>query len=599
MIRSSANLVELGEDSCRKYHDRPLFGTKGPDGWVWTTYGEFQAIVDAFRAGLATLGVVPGDRVAIVSNNRVEWAVAAYAAYGLGATFVPLYEAQRVDEWEFILGDSEAKVVIGSREPMTAALEEMRARLPSLVHVIGLERPRGAAGSYQDLVDRGREHPVPSVKPQPDVVAGFIYTSGTTGQPKGVMLTHANITSNIAAGLSVFPVTPEDRTLSFLPWAHAYGQVIELHLIVSAGASTAFNTALPKLLEELAEVQPTMLIAVPRIFNKIYMTVSTQFASQSRPVRALLARAIRTASRKRRHERIGLLDELALALADRIAFAKVRAKLGGHLKYAITASAAIGLEVAEFIDAVGIEVYEGYGLTETSPIVAGNYPGTRKLGSVGKPVPGVRVEIDPRATDEAMRGEIVVYGPNVMLGYHHRPEENAKAFTPDGGLRTGDLGYLDGDGFLHVTGRIKEQYKLENGKYVMPAPLEEALKLSPYVANVMLEGANRPFTVAVVVIDPVRVKAWAEEAGTTLDADLPNDPRVRALIQSEIDRLDASFRGYERPRALVLTVDDFTVENGMLTPTLKIKRRAVLARYAAAVDAVYLQPPSAPGPTPG
>lgn len=538
-----------------------------------------------------------GDRVAIVSNNRVEWAVAAYATYGLGATFVPLYESQRADEWEFILGDSEAKVAIGSREPIASALEGMQARLPRLMHVIGLERGRGAAGSYEGLLDRGRARPVASCHPRPEAIAGFIYTSGTTGEPKGVMLTHGNITSNIAAGLGVFPILPEDRTLSFLPWAHAYGQVIELHLIVSAGASTAFNTALPMLLDELAEVRPTMLIAVPRIFNKIYAKVSAQFAAQPRPIRALLAAAVRTASRKRRREPVGVLEELGLALADRLAFGKVRAKLGGRLKYAITASAAIGLEVAELIDALGIQVYEGYGLTETSPIVSGNYPGTRKLGSVGKPMPGVRVEIAPLPSEDPGRGEIIVYGPNVMVGYHNRPEENAKAFTPRGGLRTGDIGYLDDEGFLYVTGRLKEQYKLENGKYVMPAPLEETLKLSPYVANVMIEGANRPFNVAVVVINPEAIAAWVEDKGVTLGAQLTTDPRVRELIASEIDRLDVGFRGFEKPRIFVLTLQDFTVENGMLTPTLKIKRRAVLARYAAQIDALYRTAPTEASPT--
>jgi len=589
MIENCQNLVELGEESCRRHRDLPLFGTKRAKGWVWTTYGEFQSLVDDFRAGLAALGVGKGDRVAIVSNNRVEWAVAAYASYGLGGTFVPLYEAQRADEWEFILRDSATKVAIGSSEPIAAALEEMRARLPQLEHVIGLERAASSSGSYENLLQRGRERPVASRHPKPDSIAGFIYTSGTTGRPKGVMLTHANITSNVEAGLSVFPVSSEDRTLSFLPWAHAYGQVIELHLLVSAGASTAFNTELPKLLDELAEVQPTMLIAVPRIFNKIYAKLTAQFAEKPRPIRALLAAAIRTASRKRRHEKVGVLDELGLKLADRVAFSKVRAKLGGRLRYAITASAAIDREVAELIDAIGIQVYEGYGLTETSPIVAGNYPGTRLLGSVGKSVPGVRIEIDPRSSEEPGGGEIIVYGPNVMAGYHNRPDENAKAFTPTGGLRTGDIGRLDSEGFLHITGRLKDQYKLENGKYVMPAPLEETLKLSPYIANVMIEGANRPFNAAVVVIEREKVEAWARQNGVSLGADLTADLAVRALVASEIDRLAAKFKGFEKPRAFVLTVRDFTVEDGTLTPTLKIKRRAVLARHASQLDALYRQ----------
>jgi long-chain acyl-CoA synthetase len=589
MAQRFRNLVELGEWSCRTYGDRPLFGTKTESGYVWTTYREFQELVDALRAGLAGLGVGAGDTVAIVANNRVEWAVAAYATYGLGATFVPTYEAQHPEEWEFILEDCGAKVVFTSKEAIAAALESARPRLPRLTHVVRLERPEGGAGeSYSALLERGRAAPVPSVSPEPSAIAGFVYTSGTTGKPKGVMLSHENFASNVHAAATVFPLTPEDMTLSFLPWAHAYGQTIELHFIVTVGASTAFVSDVTKLVDELRDVRPTMLVAVPRIFNRIYGAVQQQLAAKPSFVRSLVRRAQRAASQKRKGEHVGPLGLAALRVADPLVFAKVRAKFGGRLKYALSASAALSFEVAEFIDALGIQVYEGYGLTETSPIVSGNYPGARKLGSVGRPVPGVSVSIDRSASAGPRDGEIIVRGPNVMRGYHNRPEENAKAFLPDGAFRTGDLGYVDEDGYLHVTGRIKEQYKLENGKYVMPSPLEEALKLSPYFLNVMLYGANKPFNVALVVLDESAVRTWAAATDTPLGHDLTADPRVATLVRAELERCSAMFRGFEKPADFALTVEDFTIDNGLLTPTLKLKRQEVLTRHGERLEALYL-----------
>jgi long-chain acyl-CoA synthetase len=421
------NLVELGEESCKRFADRPLFGTRKNDRYVWTSYREFQELVDALRGGLASLGVSIGDKVAIVSGNRVEWAVAAYATYGLGATFVPMYEAQRPDELEFILDDSGAKVVFGSTAAVTSTLEAMRPRLPQLAHVIGIERPLDGTDSYAGLLERGRKEPIPSMSPDPYTLAGFVYTSGTTGKPKGAMLTHDNLTSNIHAGTSVFPVTEADRTLSFLPWAHVFGQTIELHLVTSVGASTAFVSDISKLVDELADVQPTMHVAVPRIFNRNFASVNRELATKPSFVRSLVRTALRAASEEHEGAKVRPLSRVALRIADRLVFAKVRAKFGGRLKYAISGSAALSPEVAQFIDALGIEVYEGYGLTETSPIVTANYPGNRRLGSAGKPVPGVMVTIDRSAAGDGAgdEGEVVVDGPTVMRGDYTRPGEDA------------------------------------------------------------------------------------------------------------------------------------------------------------------------------
>jgi long-chain acyl-CoA synthetase len=588
--RRYESLVELGEVSCRRFADRPLFGTKRHGRWEWTSYAQFHRLVDALRGGLSSLGVEQGDRVAIVSNNRVEWAVAAYATYGLGAIFVPMYEAQHSDELSFILRDCGAKVVFAANETLHSALTDMQAELPALKHIVTLDAASSDALSYENLLARGRLAPVPAEHPDSGAIAGFVYTSGTTGMPKGVTLSHANLTSNVAAVTSVFPLSPEDQTLSFLPWAHVFGQVCELHILLTTGGSTAINDELPRLVENLSEVKPTILVAVPRIFNKIHAGVKAQIAERPAFVRALFRAGLASARKRHAGEPLGPLESVGLALAERLIFSKVRARFGGRLKYAISGSAALDREVAEFIDALGIEVYEGYGLTETSPVVAMNRPGARQIGSVGRMIPGVRITIDRSVSPEPDSGEVVVYGPNVMKGYHNRPEENEKVFTPDGGLRTGDLGRIDARGYLYITGRIKEQYKLENGKYVMPSPLEEALKLSPYVSNVMLFGDNRPYNVVVVVPERQAVEAWAKDGGLDLPADLAHSEALRALLQQELERASSRFRGFERPRDFILAREEFTTENGLLTPTLKLKRAKVLEVYRAELEALYEKP---------
>jgi long-chain acyl-CoA synthetase len=580
------NLIDLARASVARFASRPLFGTHRNGAWQWTTYAEWQARVDALRAGLAGLGVRPGDRVAIVSRNSSAWATAAYATYGLRAAFVPMYEAQRPEDWEFILRDCDASVVFGRTDAIAEALTAMRARLPSLRHVVTIEGTADDPSSLSALLRRGAAAPVAAHAPAPDDLAGLIYTSGTTGQPKGVMLSHANLTSNVLATLAGFPIVPDDRTLSFLPWAHVYGQVCELHILIAAGASTAFNTDTEHLLEELRSVRPTLLVAVPRVFNALHAAVRMQIARRSPMIQRLFERGLAASQRRRRGERLGLRQRIACWPA-RVLFAAIRRKFGGRLKYAVSGSATLSREVGEFIDGLGIEVYEGYGLTETSPIVTMNRPGQRRFGSVGQPIENVRLEIDGSRGDKLGEGEVVVHGPNVMKGYHARPDDNAQAFTADGGLRTGDLGYIDYAGYLHITGRIKEQYKLENGKYVMPGPLEERLALSPFIRNVVLHGAGRPYNVALVVIDEGQVREWAARHPIELGDEPTQDERVRELIQDELDKYSKDFRPYERPLRCTLTTTPLTVENGLLTPTLKIKRRAVELRFAAAFDTLY------------
>jgi long-chain acyl-CoA synthetase len=589
MTARFTNLVELLTRSCESFSARPLFGTKLENGklgdrWSWITYGEFRERVDHCRGGLASLGVERGDKIAIVSNNRVEWAVVAHAAYGLAAAVVPMYEAQLASERELIIADSGAKIAFAASEAVAAQLRAARPRLPFLQKVIELEGAPEAASSFAALIERGKAAPAPMISPAEDLLAVLIYTSGTTGTPKGVMLSHGNLASNVSALDEVFPLEPDDRSLSFLPWAHAFG-LAELNVLFSVGGSLALNRDVKALIEDLAEVKPTILVAVPGVFDRLYRAVLEQLGAQPSFVRLLVTAAVRGATR-RGGPRPRSFDSLSLWVADRLVFSKVRDRFGGRLKYAISGGATLGLEVARFMEAVGIRIYEGYGLTETSPIVTANNREHRRLGSVGQVIPGVRVVIDTSVATEG-DGEIVVYGPNVMQGYHDRPAENAAAMRPDGGFRTGDLGRFDDDGYLHVTGRIKEQFKLQNGKYVVPSPLEEALKLSRYIANALVYGDNKPYPVALVVLDAEPLGRWAEEHHVKL-VDPTNDERVRALIEAEIRERSAGFKEYERTRAFAF-VEDFSTDNGLLTPTLKLKRARAITKYEQILASLYEQ----------
>jgi long-chain acyl-CoA synthetase len=585
------NVVDLFEKSCKAFGPRDLFGVKKGGAWQWLTYREVKALVDRARGGLAALGVGRGDRVAIISNNRVEWAVLAYATYSLGAAFVPMYEAQHLEEWRFITEDCGAKVLVVSTKAIYEKTKKLKGQLEGLEHVLCIEGDEADPNSYAHLLKVGADKPTDPVAPAPKDTCNFIYTSGTTGKPKGVILSHHNIASNVSAVHEIFPFSTDDRSLSFLPWAHSFGHTAELHCLLSMGASMGLNTAVDKLIDELSEVQPTVLISVPRIFNRIYDRVNAQMQERPPIIRRVFRDAMAAASKKSKGQALSPLERLELAIADKVIFSKIRGRFGGRLKWAFSGGAALSREVAEFIDNLGIVVFEGYGLTETSPIATGNRPGARRVGSVGKAIPGVKIEIDKKAaagTGDDRQGEVLIYGPNIMQGYHNRPEENRAVLMDDGGFRTGDLGYVDDDGFLFITGRIKEQYKLENGKYVAPAPLEEHLKLSPFIANVMIHGQNKPYNVALVVPEKEVITKFASEEGIAGSyEELLENERVRKKIEEELTRLGAEFRAFDKVKKFALVNEDFTVENEMLTPSLKLKRRNVLQKWGEKIEKLY------------
>ncbi len=592
MSKDYQTLNELYQDAVARYPKNRVFGTRTEGVYQWITYAQFGEMVDAARAGLAGMGVGKGDTVAIIANNRVEWAVAAYAVYGLGAKFCPMYEAQLPKDWKFILADGGAKVLLAANQAIHKTTLEFVGNVGALERVVYFDGPADHADSWATLLEAGRGAPRDVEHVEPDDICGFIYTSGTTGNPKGVLLSHYNLCSNVNAIHDMLDIGPTDVSLSFLPWAHSFGQTVELHGLLSMGAALGLAESVQTIVANLAEVKPTLLFSVPRIFNRIYDGVHKKMDAEGGVTRKLFLAALQNSDTLRAETEAGgasFFTKLKDTMYDTVVFSKIRERFGGNLRYAFSGGAALSPDVARFIDNLHITVYEGYGLTETSPIVTCNRPGARRIGSVGKPIRDVEVVLEPvEGYPDANVGEICVRGPNVMKGYHNLPEATAEVIDADGKFHTGDLGKLDEDGFLYIIGRVKEQYKLENGKYVVPAPLEEQMKLSPYINQVMIEGTNKPFNVALIVVDTETLAAWASKHEMSVDAALKSS-EYEAAIRAEIDRVGASFKGYEKPRRFVLITEEFSTENEMLTPSLKVKRRKVTEAYGAQLEALYAE----------
>lgn len=595
------NLVELLQVSVARHEGNPLFGTKQADGeYRWITYREVGERIDALRAGLATLGVGPGDTVGIIAANCTEWAICAFAAFGRRARFIPMYPKELSKTWQYIIQNGAIKVLFVADGPLRDMVEPLRQALPGLEKIIVIDG-RGP-DSMAALEAMGRNAPVAAMRPTPADIAVLIYTSGTTGNPKGVLLSHGNFTSNVLAGLKMFPaLNAASRALSILPWAHSYAQTAELYTFIHLGASIGLAQDVTTIAEDMAKVAPTFLFAVPRVFNKIYAGLWHKIHAVGGVARKIFHMGLAAAERRRAQAALGnatLWPALQHKLADAVVYRKIRRRFGGRLEGALTASAMMNPEVARFFADIGIPVFDCYGLTETSPAVTMNCFLANKPGSVGRPIDKVKVVIDRIAcSDGSPEGEVVVYGPNVMQGYHNDPSATAAVLTPDGGLRTGDQGRLDEEGFLFITGRIKEQYKLENGKYVFPATLEEEIRLAPWVENAMVFGDGRAYNICLVVPDFVALSSWAKSQGLpTVPGDLTRNPAVQEMIAASIqEHLKGKFGGYEVPKKFVLLEEGFNVENGLLTQTLKLKRRKVIEQYADRIDGAYATAGSAEG----
>ena len=587
---SHKNLIEMLENSRQLYGDRPLYGTKRDGIYEWTTYEQFSEKVDALRGGLASLGVSSGDKVAIICKNTEEWAVSAYATYGLCGQHIPMYETQMPSEWEYIIRDCGAKVLLAANSSIFEKTRNFPDQIDSLEHVILLTGSvEGEVTTYEDLLKKGREKPVQKMEPESHAPMGMIYTSGTTGNPKGVILSHRNLIFECSVVIPLLGMSRDVRTLAFLPWAHVFGQVAEVHGIIGCGGSAGLVDDVNTLVDELGVVKPSVFFAVPRVYNRIYDRLQEQMKEKPGLIRALFYGGLKQAKREREGETLGFLDNLILLLARKIIFKKILNRFGGNLRIAVSGASALSPSVAEFINDIGISIYEGYGLSENTAALSLNYPGSRRFGSVGKPLPGVRIEIDKTVEGSKEEdGEVQAFGENIMIGYHNLPDKTKESITEDGGLRTGDLGHLDSDGYLYITGRVKEQYKLENGKYVAPAPLEESLKLSSYIDQVMLYGFNRPHNVALIVVAMPAVTQYAEDLGISGSTeDILNEPRIRELFKEQLKHFGKDFKGFEHPQNFALLSEEWGIDNGLLTPTLKLKREVVEDKFKKEIEELF------------
>ena len=587
------NLVEFLERSVAKYPDHPLFGTKNVSGtYDWVTYREVGRRVDNLRGGLARQGIGKGDAVGLIANNRVEWAVAAFAAYGLGARFIPMYESELLHVWEYIITDSAVKVLLVSKQDIYDKIKNFTGKIPTLQKIFVIDAT--GPGTMTELESVGQENPMPSLHPNPDDIAVLIYTSGTTGDPKGVLLSHGNLTSNSHAGRKFYPeLNANSRTLSILPWAHSFGQTAELYTMIQLGGSIGFMEKPTTIVSDMAQVRPTFLIAVPRVFNKIYDTLWSKMNEMGGFKKSLFVMGVESAKKRRELAEQGQSDfmtNLKFRIADQLVFHKIRDMFGGRMLGSMTGSAAMNKEISLFFFDMGIPLYDCYGMTETSPAITMNGSVAFKFGTVGRPIEKVKVVIDRSVVEEgAEDGEIICYGPNVMKGYHNKPEQTKEVMTTDGGVRTGDRGRLDEDGYLYITGRIKEQFKVENGKFVFPASLEEDICLVPAVQNAVIYGDNRPYTICLIVPDFFVLEKYAEKHNLPADIKtLIQRKDVQDMMANEItSSLKGKYGSYEIPKKFLFVTEIFTLENGMLTQTMKLKRRVVLTKYMDQIEALY------------
>jgi long-chain acyl-CoA synthetase len=564
--------------------------------WHAISSDELRAAVEEVSAGLRALGLQKGDHLAILSENRPEWAFADLATLLLGAVDAPIYPTLSSAQAHYILDDSEAKLVFVSNASQAAKVAEVKDRLPSLVHVVSFDEPAPpGALPLTELRARGRELLAKdaglvrqrAAEVKPDELATLIYTSGTTGDPKGVMLTHANLVHNVVEAHNAFPMVDDTwTTLSFLPLCHSFERTAGHNFMLYMGVTIAYAESVERVPENMLEVRPTIMTSVPRLYEKMYARVNEKVAGDP-PLRQRIFRwAIGVGRRVFAHvvanTEPGRLLAAQFALADKLVFSKIKQRTGGRLRLFISGGAPLAREIAEFFGAAGMLICEGYGLTETSPVISANCPGHVRPGTVGLPFGRVEVKI-------AEDGEILTRGPHVMKGYHKMPAATAETIEKDGWLHTGDIGLIDPDGFLVITDRKKDIIVTSGGKNIAPQPIENRLKTNKFVSEVVMIGNKRNFASALVVPAFDVLAKWAKEKGIPADdrEALVKRPEVVAHYQALVDQMTPELAQFERIKKIALLTRDFSLEQGEITPTLKVKRRIVEERYKAQIDALY------------
>jgi len=594
-------LTRLFYDAVARHSGKPKAVACKPAGGPWRSLTHQEIAQRVRRAGLALqrLGVRRGDRVAILSENRPGWLVADFACLAVGAADVPIYPTLPARQLDYILKDSGAVAVFVSTAPQLAKILEVRAALPALRHVIAMDPDAQgpgviglaelyAMGAEAEAAGEGAGFEAAALTAKPDDVATIIYTSGTTGDPKGVMLTHDNIWSNVLGALRSFEVGPGDSTLSFLPLSHIFERMAGHYLMFHAGATIHYAESIDTVPANLMDVSPTIVTSVPRLYEKMYARVLENALGGGAVKKRIFFWAKQVGERWAEHALEGRRPPLLLAreyaLAQRLVFSKLKARTGGRIRFFVSGGAPLPPDIARFFFAAGLTILEGYGLTETSPVICVNRLERVRIGTVGPAIEGVEVRIAPD-------GEIVTRGRHVMKGYFNLPDATREALDADGWFHTGDIGELDGAGCLRITDRKKDLIVTAGGKKVAPQPLEQLVKHNKYVANAVMLGDRRKFCVMLVVPNFDQLERWAvhKQLAFANHRGLIKLPEVQAKMEREVTKTLPDLASYETPKKILLLEHDFSIENGDLTPTLKVRRRVVEKKYQRQIDALYTE----------
>ena len=562
------------------------------------SYSKFKEETESFAFGLASLGVERQDKIAIISENRPAWVYSDMSIVGLGAIDVPLYPSLTSDSIEYILNNSESKGIIVSNKFQLNKILKVRKNCPKLEFIIIMNEKDGitsdpAIYTFNEVQLKGgklkQEDPLffkdKMHKVQKDDLCTIIYTSGTTGEPKGVMLTHWNILSNSKAALEILPIYESDVWLSFLPLCHIFERMGGYYTGFASGGTMCYAESIEAVSTNLLEVRPTLMTSVPRLFERIYSKIIKNVESQSVKKQKIFNWALRTGrdyTHAKKTKEISLALTIKYKLANKLVLQKIKDKTGGNLRFFISGGAALARELGEFFEALGILIIEGYGLTESSPVITANRVDDYKFGTVGKVIPGVEVKIAPD-------GEILARGPNIMQGYYKNKKET-DAVLKNGWLHTGDIGVFDSDGFLVITDRKKHLFKTTAGKYIAPTPIENLFVSSKFIDQFVLIGDSRMFLSALIVPDFETIKEYADSHRIPYsnERDLVNNSEIYKAIENDMSKFQKQLANYEKVRKFVLLDKPFTIESGEITPSMKIKRKFVEERYRHLIEEMYI-----------
>jgi long-chain acyl-CoA synthetase len=588
-------LTQLFFDAIGKFNRPDALQVKIGGTYRPISHSDVLTRVRRAARGMSGLGAKRGDRIAILSENRPEWAIADYACLTAGFADVPVYPTLPADQIAYILKDSGAVGIFVSNRDQAEKIKEIRSRVPGLQWVISFDElgpladmsiatleGRGAAGETKETTDSFRAE---ALSVRPDDLATLIYTSGTTGEPKGVMLTHDNIYSNVMAAMKAIPFDGRDVGLSFLPLSHIFERMAGHYLMFATGTSIAYAESIDTVPINLAEVKPTLVLSVPRLYEKMYARILETALTGSFIKRRIFFWAKGVAERWADEKLAGREPAGGLArqygIAQKLVFSKLKARTGGRLRYFVSGGAPLASDINKFFYAAGLTILEGYGLTETSPVIAVNTPENFRIGTVGKAIDGVEIKI-------ASDGEILTRGPHVMKGYYNKPDATREVMDADGWFHTGDIGELR-DGFLAITDRKKDIIVTAGGKNIAPQPLENKVKSNKYVAQAVMLGDKRKFPSMLIVPNFDQLEKWAMKRNIiwTDRAQLLRMPTIQAKMEKEVAEELAGTAHFELPKKIGLLEEDFSIERGELTPTLKVKRRAIDKHYKTLIDSLY------------